>query len=203
VAGPSWVRWLLAAVLLAVAGYCVARLVVAQRVPHGYPACHRAVDVAHLIMALGMAVMVSPVGGPVPAAGWETAFVLIAAWFLGAAARRGAMRPRPAGWPCGWRGGNLHHAAAALAMLYMITAMPADAQHMSTPWMAVQHTGSGPVGWILAGYFALTAVLLGHRVLWPAPAGTGLPAVLRAPRVAAGCQVAMAVSTAYMIMPGS
>jgi hypothetical protein len=197
VAGPDWLRWLLAAALLAVAGYCVARLVVAQRVPHAYPACHRAVDVAHLVMALGMAVMVSPVGGPVPAAGWETAFVLIAAWFLGAA-RRGAMRPNPAGW----HGGNLHHAAAALAMLYMITAMPADARHMSTPWMAVQHAGSGPVGWILAGYFALTAVLIGHRVLWPAPAGTGLPAVLRAPRVAAGCQVAMAVSTSYMIMPG-
>lgn len=198
-AGPTWPRWLLAAALLAVAGYCVARLVVAHRVPHGYPGCHRAVDVAHLVMALGMAVMISPVGGPVPVAGWETAFVLIAAWFLGAARpRRGA---EPSAAPTGWHGGNLHHAAAVLAMLYMITAMPADARHMSTPWMAVQHTGSGPVGWILAGYFTVTAVLLGHRVLWPAPAGTRLPAVLRAPRVAAGCQVAMAVSMSYMIMP--
>lgn len=197
-AGPTWLRWLLTAALLAVAGYCVARLAAAHRVPGGYPGGHRALDVAHLIMALGMAVMVSPVGGPLPAAAWQTAYLLIAAWFLGSTWRsRNGVHPEPPGW----HGGGLHHAAAAFAMLYMIIAMPGDARHLAAPWLAVHHPDPGPAGWILSAYFALSAVVLGRRVLRPVPARPALPAVLAAPRLAAGCQVAMAVSMSYMVMP--
>src|ERR1041384_7803457 len=67
--GPEWLRWLLTGAFLAVAAYCVVRLGGANA---GYPGCARAVDLAHVLMGIGMAVMVSPIGGPLPHAGWET-----------------------------------------------------------------------------------------------------------------------------------
>ena len=186
---------------LAVAGYCVARLAAAHRLRARYPGCHRALDIAHLVMALGMAVMCSPVGGPVPAAGWQTAYLLIAVWFLGSAwgSRRSDVRPEP----IGWHGGGLHHAAAAVAMLYMITVGPHDARRMAAPWMGAHQVAPGLplLGWIFAGSFVGCAILLGQRVGWPAPGGTGLPAILLAPRIAAGCQVTMAIGMTYMIIP--
>jgi hypothetical protein len=192
-AGPSWLRWVLAAGFLGVAGYCVVRLVAARRIR--YLGCHRALDVAHLIMGLGMAVMVSPVGGPVPAAGWQTAFVLIAAWFLGASWRQWRTGVVPE--PMGWHGGNLHHAAAALAMVYMLSAMPGDGHHMAHSWMAAMPAPSGfsALGWLLAAYFIGSAVLLGPRALAAPPAPT------LTPRVAAGCQIVMALGTGYLVAP--
>ncbi|HEV2781018.1 MAG TPA: DUF5134 domain-containing protein [Actinophytocola sp.] len=203
-AGPSWPRWVLAAVFLAVAGYCVVRLVAAHRAPVGYHGCHRALDVAHLVMGLGMAVMCSPVGGPVPAAGWQTVFVLLAAWFLGSAVHRGRTGRRAE--PIGWHGGGLHHAIGALAMLYMLGTMPADPLHMATPWMAGMSGAAGlPVlGWLFATYFAGFALLLAPRaVRAPAavPVPGRLPAVLRAPRIPAACQLVMAVGMGYLIAP--
>lgn len=199
-AGPSWLRWVLAAAFLAVAGYCVVRLVAAHRVPANYRGCHRALDVAHLVMGVGMAVMVSPVGGPLPAAGWQTLFLLIAAWFLGSAWHR--WRTGTPVEPIGWHGGGLHHAVAALAMLYMLTAMPGDGHHMSLAWMAsMPRPDMGVLGWLFAAYFAGYAVLLWPRAVRPAPAGGGIPAVLSAPRITAGCQLIMALGTAYLILP--
>ena len=82
----DWVRdsfsWLGTAAFLAVAGYRVARLVAAARSPRTYPGCHRAVDVAHVLMAVGMAEMVSPVGGPLPMAAWLVGWWL---WLVAAA----------------------------------------------------------------------------------------------------------------------
>ena len=196
-AGPSWLRWTLAAAFLAVAGYCVVRLVVAHRVPGRYRGCHRALDVAHLVMGLGMAVMCSPIGGPVPAVGWQTAFLLIAAWFLGSSwhHRRSPMEP------IGWHGGALHHAVAALAMLYMLTAMPDDAHHMSVAWMGGMPPPSGLLGWLLAAYFAGYAVVLLVGVRAAAAADLPIPAILLAPRITAGCQLIMSVGTGYLLVP--
>jgi hypothetical protein len=194
-AGPNWLRWILAAAFLAVAAYCVARLVAAHRVPASYRGCHRALDVAHLVMGVGMAVMCSPVGGPVPAAGWQTIFLLIAAWFLGSALRqwRTGVRPDPAGW----HGGGLHHAVAALAMLYMLAG---DAHHMAAPWMAGHRSAGLPViGWVLAGYFVGFAGLLAVRA--GAPVRAPLPRVLGARRVATGCQLVMSLGTGYLLIP--
>jgi Domain of unknown function (DUF5134) len=205
VTGPSWLRWMAAAAFLAVAGYCVVRLVGAHRVPAAYHGCHRALDGAHLIMGIGMAVMCSPAGGPVPAAGWQTIFLLLAAGFLAIAwyGRRAE--------PIGWAGGGLHgvhHAVAALAMLYVMSGMPGDGAHMADPWLAGTHAPAGPpvLGWLLAGYFAAYAALLGARLPRPAArarAGPGspLPGVLLAPRLAATCQVVMALGMGYMVAP--
>ena len=197
-AGPSWLRWVLVAVFLAVAGYCVVRLAAAHRAPARYRGCHRALDVAHLIMGLGMAVMCSPIGGPLPAAGWQTLFVLVAAWFLGSFfhSRRTGRQAEP----IGWHGGALHHALAALAMLYMLTGMP-DAHHMSVAWMPGMPAPSGFLGWILAAYFAGFAVLLLSRARSASAADLPIPAVLQAPRVITACQLIMALGTGYLLVP--
>lgn len=194
-AGPVWLRWVLVAVFLGVAGYCVVRLAAARRVPVGYRGCHRALDVAHLLMGVGMAVMCSPIGGPVPAAGWQTIFLLVAAWFVGAAfhQRRTGVRADP----IGWHGGGLHHAIAALAMLYMLRA---DAHHLAAPWMAGHHGRVLPViGWVLAAYFLGSAVLVVLRR--GTSTGAEMPAVLRDSRVPAGCQLAMSLGTGYLLIP--
>src|ERR1044072_2221055 len=78
-----WLRWSATAAFLTIAGYCVARLAAAHRAPGGYPGRHRAVDLAHVLTGVGMAAMASPVGGPLPPAGWQTVFLFLAVWFAG------------------------------------------------------------------------------------------------------------------------
>ncbi|MBC6446628.1 DUF5134 domain-containing protein [Actinokineospora xionganensis] len=176
----TWLGWTCTAAFLAVAGYAVARLVVACRTP-GSTGCHRTVDTAHALMALGMAVMCSPVGGPLPMAGWQTVFLLLTVWFL--------VRREPVS---GWHGGGLHHAVGGLAMLYMLTAVPHSAHAMASAWsprMAGEQAALPVLGWIFVGYFAVQAARL-------------VRVSLRSDthRVAAGCQGVMAVGAGGMIL---
>ena len=192
--------WASTAAFLAVAGYCVARLVAAARAPETYRGCHRAVDVAHVLMAVGMAAMVSPVGGPLPMAAWQTVFLLMTAWFAGSWWRSRGTRA----WHGGWHGNQLHHALASLAMLYMMSAMPPGAHgshHPGTPWLdSAFGTGMAlpGLGWALAGYFfALTVVF----ARWRSPAApNGLPALLTAPTAMTACQTTMAAGTGSMLV---
>jgi hypothetical protein len=195
-----WLRWAGTAAFLAVAGYCVARLAAAHRAPAGYPGRHRAVDVAHVLMGVGMAVMASPVGGPLPPAAWQTVFLLVAAWFAGSWWRQ-RRAGSPTGDELGWHGTGLHHVVAALAMLYMLAAMP-HAGHDSI-WLA-GHLEPGlalpAVGWALVAYFGGSAVLLVARTNWrPAPR-PATPTILRAPRVTATCQATMALGNGYLLL---
>jgi hypothetical protein len=201
----DWLRdslsWLGTAAFLAVAGYCVARLVVAARTPESYPRGHRAIDVAHVLMAVGMAAMLSPVGGPLPMAAWRTVFLLMTVWFAGSWWRsRGTEGD---GWHGGWHGNGLHHALAAAAMLYMLMAMP-HTGHSGAPWMSgglgMDMAGMAlpVVGWVLAAYFLAMAVVL---VRWRSPAGpAGLPTLLTAPAVMTACQTTMAAGTSVMLV---
>jgi hypothetical protein len=194
----DWLRWTCTAAFLAVAGYCVARLVAAARAPADYQGCHRAVDVAHVLMGVGMAAMVSPVGGPLPMAAWQTVYLLMTGWFVGAWWRaRGTTV-----WHGGWHSGGLHHALAAVAMFYLLTAMP-HSGHQSAPWLDEMGTGLAfpLVGWVLAVYFVGAAAVLVSRWRAPALAGpAGLPAVLSGTRATATCEVTMALGTGYMMV---
>lgn len=189
-------RWISTAAFLAVAGYCVARLVAASRAPAGYPGCHRVVDMAHVLMATGMAAMASPVGGPLPMAGWQTIFLIMTVWFAGSwwHQRRGGGVPVPGGW----HGSGLHHAVAGLAMLYMLTAMPHN--DGSSPWMS-GHIGPGmalPIlGWVLVGYFLVSGVLLVARTSWRPTIGAS---ILLAPRLTATCQATLALGNGYLLV---
>lgn len=200
----TWLRWTLTAAFLTVAGYCVVRLVVAGRVPAGYRGAHRAVDVAHVLMGLGMAAMVSPVGGPLPIAGWQTVFLLLTAWFAASwwQGRRTGTVPEPVGW----HGNPLHHAAAGVAMLVMLGAMPHDGAHAAAPWMAAMPDGDAGtlvavLAWTLAAYFLAAAAVRLVQTGWrrSCPAGE-VPALLLAPRLTSACEVTMALGTGYLLV---
>lgn len=200
-AGPDWFRWTLTALFLAVAAYCVVRLSRARHVSALYLGCHRSADVAHCLMSAGMAVMCSPVGGPVPVAGWQAVYVVVTSWFGWNWYRE--RHTRATAEPIGWHGSGLHHAVAGLAMLYMLFAMPADGHHTASPWvpgMADADLALPPVAWLFAAYFLVHATLLWPRLLRPVPPDTRLPAVLTAPRLTASCQVFMALAATYMLV---
>jgi hypothetical protein len=209
--------WLFTAAFLAIACYCVARLVVAARAPEEYPRRHRALDVAHVLMALGMAAMLSPVGGPFPMAAWETVFLLMTVWFTvswwrsrGAEDSQDAVDAVDADWHGGWHGTGLHHALASAAMLYMLMAMPhggghGHGGHPGAPWMAGDGLGADmtgmampSVGWALAVYFFATAAMTVRRRSPACPAG--LPALITAPTVMTACQTTMAAGTGVMLV---
>lgn len=182
--GPEWVRWLLTGAFLGVAGYCVVRLV---RAATHYPGRARAVDLAHVLMGAGMAVMVSPVGGPLPHSGWATVFLLLTAWFVGAwlVDRRGLVPD--------WHGSTLHHALGAVAMLYMLTAGSPQGMAMGQPWEDGHPMGSPALpalGWAFAGYLLVHAAQIARHAL-PVPAfrRTGV------------CQLVMSLGTAAMLAP--
>ncbi|HEV7648294.1 MAG TPA: DUF5134 domain-containing protein [Actinophytocola sp.] len=203
--GDPWLRWLATAAFLAIAGYCVARLAAAHRAPDGYPGRHRAVDLAHVLMGVGMAAMASPVGGPLPQAGWLTVFLLLAVWFAGSwwrTRRIGRSETDDLGWHSG---GGLHHAVGALAMLYMLAAMP-HAGHDQSPWSA-GHLEPGAalpaLGWALVAYFLLASVLVIARTDWrtaPRAANIAAPPILRAPRLTATCEATMALGNGFLLL---
>jgi len=182
--GPEWLRWLLTGAFLAVSAYCVVRLVAANA---GYPGCARAVDLAHVLMGIGMAVMVSPIGGPLPHAGWETVFLLLVAWFVGAwVLARGTPVPD-------WHGSALHHALGAVAMLYMLVASRHDHMDMGAAWSpghSIESLAVPAIGWLLAGYLLVHA----GRVAWHA---LPVPALRRT----GACQLVMALGSVAMLAP--
>ncbi|MGW5050989.1 DUF5134 domain-containing protein [Actinokineospora sp. NPDC004072] len=184
--------WTLVAGFLAVGGYGVARLVAAAS-REAYPGRHRAVDVAHVLMGLGMAVMASPVGGPLPMAAWQTAFVLITAWFIGAWAH-GLRHPVA---PAGWHGSALHHALAALAMLYMLVAVPHSPTAMAAAWTPGPHTGQAAAP--LLGWALVVALLATTAPMLRAMTRPGSRDILTCTRRAAWAQVAMSTGMAAMI----
>jgi len=102
------VDWALTAVVAALALPCVLRLVRLDYGRLGHDVRHG--DLAELLLVVAMVAMLSPVGGPIPAAGWQAVLVLTAGWFA-------------VEW---WRGrrGCAHHALSAAVMFYMVTAMP-------------------------------------------------------------------------------
>ncbi|TVT55228.1 DUF5134 domain-containing protein [Amycolatopsis rhizosphaerae] len=146
----------------------------------------RQMDLAELLMVAAMVAMVSPLGGPIPAAGWQAVLVLMAGWFFVAMLR-------------GRRCCAVHHLVSAAAMLYMITAMPGhEAAH--GPWLVMSEMPgrlSWPVLAVLAvAYFAFDAGRSGVtalRIVRRAPVREALTArpVYRA---------AMGAGMAYMLV---
>ncbi|WP_199431813.1 DUF5134 domain-containing protein [Qaidamihabitans albus] len=150
---PVVVAWILTGAFLLLSVPCLSRLVRLDypRLGSGL----RQVDLAGLLMALAMVAMASPVGAPVPTAGWQALFLLTGAWFLAAALWR-----RAPAWQGVCRRCHLHHAVASLGMLYMLAAMPHDeAGH--GPWPAMSTAdASVTLAWpvvaaLAAVYFAV------------------------------------------------
>jgi hypothetical protein len=184
------VDWALTALFAVLALPCVLRLVRLDYARLGPGIRHG--DLAELLLVVAMVAMLSPVGGPIPAAGWQAVLALTAGWFAAA-------------W---WRGARecAHHALSAAAMCYMVTAMPhADLDH--GPWLTMATMGSRLalplVAVAAAGYFVVDAVwsgllaLRGPVVAGP-PASAGTPGSGQTSR--ALCRVAMGAGMSYLLL---
>jgi hypothetical protein len=148
----------------------------------------RQMDVAEVLMVVAMVAMVSPLGGPIPAAGWQAVLVLMAGWFFVAALR-------------GRRCCAGHQVICAAAMLYMITAMPQhDMDH--GPWLTMSEM-PGRLAWpALAvpavGYFAFDAARSGFTAVRMVRGVSAREAWFARPIY----RSAMGVGMAYMLVAG-
>ncbi|MFJ9778303.1 DUF5134 domain-containing protein [Amycolatopsis sp. NPDC101161] len=190
--------WALTAAFAALALPCVLRLVRLDYTRLGVAVRHG--DLAELLLVVAMVAMLSPVGGPIPAAGWQAVLALTAGWFAAA-------------W---WRGGRgcAHHALSAAAMFYMVTAMPHGGMDHG-PWLTMSTMDSRlalpVVAVVAAGYFVVDAAWSGVGVLRGA-AGTapgemaGVGVVTGAAPVRAGqasravCRAAMGAGMGYLLL---
>lgn len=132
------VSWLLTAIFVLLLVPCLQRV---NRRDIPGTEHRRDSDLAEVLLTLAMVAMFSPVGGPIPAAGWQAVLLLVAAYFLGTFLRQ--RRTAGAASIAGHTGpGHLaHHAACAALMLYMVTAMPHDAVSHG-PWFTMAAMGS-------------------------------------------------------------
>jgi hypothetical protein len=118
---PAWILDVLAALMLVVAAVSAARLVAARPWQHGSVVIDT--DVAHLLMAIAMAGMLTSSLATLPDPAWEVIFGLLIAWFalrVVADARSNGVRAL-AGGHCA------PHLVHSAAMLYMFLALGAPA----------------------------------------------------------------------------
>ena len=215
-ASPAWLTAIFAAASLAVAVYCVGRLVVARR---GHRPTELDTDGAHVIMGVAMAGMLVSGLRTLPSAIWEVVFAAAAVWFgyRMLQARRGAQSSP-------WRSSHpLPHLVECAAMVFMFLILPAAAGATSSVSMTMTATESRfsfltlPLAVYLFGY----VVWLGDRVTLHAPAlalatapasagprsgyGSGSPSPepahpYLAPRCAAICKITMGITMGYMLI---
>lgn len=159
---PVAVLWLWTLLFAALAVPCAYRL--AQAVDQR----RRVDETAELLMCVGMLAMVSPLGWPVPLAGWRALF-MVSAVGLAVAWWRSRRLTVDRG-QCG------HHAVMAVVMVYMLVAVP-HAHRAGDPWLTMAGHGGSLAFWPLAAlalaYCAVDIVRGAARLLRAAP-GHGL-----------------------------
>jgi hypothetical protein len=229
-AGPAWLADILAAAMIATAGYCASRIVYARL---SRRRTERDLDAVHVAMGLAMAGMFVPRLDVLPGGAWGTGvwtgvFCAAAAWFAaraGLAARTGARRQATH---------HVSHLVACAAMVYMLLAPAGGAGSVSA--MRGMDGMGGAAGAVrfptLA--LALTVFLVGYAVVTadrltlaaspgaaaggcgyapagpadaatdpatdPATGGAGVRDGVIAPRAATCCHIAMSVAMAYMLV---
>lgn len=211
-AGPGWLAWIFAAVMLAVAVYCAARLVSAWwwRRPTELDA-----DGVHAAMGVAMAGMLVTGLRTLPRGAWTAAFGGMVAWFAWQTVRgRRGVAASP--WRCPH---PLPHVVESAAMLYMLLVLRDPARGGAGPGPAVAGMGApGPAGRFsvlalgLAVFTVGYVVWLGDRLTMPTgdpaahgpvshrPVSHGPAASVLAPRAAACCKIAMGVTMSYMLI---
>jgi Domain of unknown function (DUF5134) len=122
---PSWIFDLLAALMLVVAAVSAARLVAAQPWRHGSVIIDT--DIAHLLMAIAMAGVLTPGLSTVPNAAWEVVFGVMIVWF----AFRVVRDARSNGVRALAGGHCAPHLVHSGAMLYMFLGMTSAAGAMA------------------------------------------------------------------------
>jgi Domain of unknown function (DUF5134) len=202
VSDPAFIDDLLAAVMLGIAAYCVARVLVVRRLRR---TLHYDVNTFHAVMGVGMAGMFVPRLNALPTSVWEAVFGGFAAWFSWRSLHsltRGARADRPANPPHG-----LSHDATHLvmcgAMLYMYAAaVPARAGGGAA--MAVGDIVALPLVFVLVLIGSAVAHLDALARFAPAQLGVVFPdpgaSRWLAPRLEMACHVVMAVGMALMLV---
>lgn len=186
-AGPSWLAGILAAVMIATAIYCVARLVIARATRR---AAEPDVDLVHAVMAVAMAGMLTTRLNPLPNGVWAVLFGAATAWFGWRITRACHSRQAETGASGRAPGYYVPHLVMSGTMVYMLLAVavvkPGSASH-------VVATGGG--AHFPAFAFVLALFMFGY-VMWQADR---LPALAMAAApghagVASGTVLARAVS---------
>ncbi|MBV9445583.1 MAG: DUF5134 domain-containing protein [Streptosporangiaceae bacterium] len=203
---PVWLSGVFVALMLAVAGFCAGRMVVARQT--GRPA-ELDSDITHVLMGVAMAGMLASavrIGTP---AMWIVLSGGGATWFgwqaLGG--RRGASS---SAWRCSQ---PIPHLLECVAMLYMILAARAvHAARPSTGASAGMAMGTGAarlsiVSLVLAGFMIGYVVLLADRLTLATNTNTNtntIASVTCAPALASRCgtmcKMAMGMTMAYMLV---
>ena len=159
---PSWILDILAAVMLLVAAVSAGRLVMARPWERGR---HRAVladiDVAHLLMAIAMAGMLTASLQTLPNGAWEVIFAVMTVWF----GYRVIQDARVSGARALAGGHCAPHLIHAGAMLYMFAAVSAPAAQGSGG-MAGMSGGMGGMGTLAFPLlaFLFTLALIGYSI---------------------------------------
>lgn len=197
---PALLSWIFVASMLAVAGFCAGRLVVARQT--GRPAEVDS-DITHVLMGVAMAGMLASavrIGTP---GMWTALFGGGATWFGWQAvrARRGAP---PGAWRCSR---PVPHLLECGAMVYMLLAVhstrPSGGASMGTA-MGTAGSRLSIVSLLLAGgmigYVVLLADRLTQATIATEGSGTVTCAGNLAPRCATMCKMAMSITMAYMLV---
>jgi Domain of unknown function (DUF5134) len=190
---PGWILDVFAAVMVAVVAVSAARLAAARPWQHG--AVITDTDIAHLLMAIAMAGMLSPGLATVPDHGWQVIFALMTAWF----AYRVVREARTDGVRALAGGHCAPHLVHSAAMLYMFVALTAPAAGGSG--MGSMAGSSGPGGQTLSSpalALAFGLILAGYTV-WDLDQLSGTrhafaiaPVTLARPAAAGGLTLAAA-----------
>ena len=152
--GPGWLPAGFAALMLAIAGCCAARLVIWW--VRGRTTELEA-DALHVLMGVAMAGMLEPRLSPVPATGWRAVFAAAAAWFAWQAIRARS-RSRSRNWRC------MHpapHAVECVAMVYMLLPTHAAGYRpaMEMPGMSGTAATANPALALVLALFMLGYIL--------------------------------------------
>lgn len=218
--GPAWLSDAFAAVMLALAAYCAARLAIAAGRRRE---TELDTDIAHLVMGIAMAGMLVPRLAVVPGAGWTAVFAAVAAWFAWQSFR--TWRGLSSGpWRCPY---PVPHLAESLAMVYMLVAAGATAGAGSSGAMAGMSTAPVPelavvfavflvgyIAWLGDRFTSLGTVTAGPETGAPAAGGEGRPAGTGSagekhpggcwpalfPRGACCSKIVMSIVMAYMLI---
>ncbi|TVZ07032.1 DUF5134 domain-containing protein [Trebonia kvetii] len=159
---PAWILDALAALMLVVAAVSAARIVLAR--PWRCGAFVADTDVAHLLMAIAMAGMLTPRLGTLPDTAWEAVFSLLAVWFASRVAREARTNGRGAlaGAHCA------PHLVHSVSMLYMFLAATAPPARTGTgEGMGGMSAGAGSAAMTLSLptlAFVFAFILVGYAV---------------------------------------
>jgi hypothetical protein len=169
VGGPSWLADILAAVMIAIAIYCVSRLVISRA---GHRATHHDVDLVHGVMGVAMAGMLVTRLNPLPGSVWAVLFGVATAWFGWQVSR--VYRLRSTGrLTSGLATGHyVPHLVMCGAMVYMLLAVAVVKSGSSAGGMAMGGAGGAHFEFLA---FILALYMVGYVTECGRPAALSGP----------------------------